>query len=182
MPKAQKKSQKKTSKSIASKKSTSKKSTKDKSPSVKVSQKHAETLKDSIDNLTFVMKNIYDIFAKASDEMYEEHDLHFERVAPLVAKLDELIQQNRVILSVIKSLFEEIKDLKKREIDLEKFVESSLLVKDLKELKEVEEDNIQFSSSPKSGDKPETLSKEEIEKLEDQFLNSGTISNNLTKK
>ncbi len=171
MPKTSTKSSAKKS-SSSKRTSTKTKSNIDKKKEVKISKKHAETLKDSIDNLTYVMKNIYDIFSKASDEMYEEHDLHFERVAPIASKLDELIKQNEFILTTIKSLFEELKNLKQKEIELERTVENALLLNDLKELKEVEEDKIgthnhQLSSEPLH-DK-DNSSKEE---LENQILNS----------
>ena len=177
MPRTPKDSEKKVSTSKASDKTSNKSKNKSanrksKSKSNQISKKHAETLKDSIDNLTFAMKNIYDLFSKASDEMYEEHDLHFERVAPLTTKLDELIEQNKSILTTIKSLFEEIRDLKKREIELEKVVESSLLVKDLRELKQVKEDDVE-TKGDSSTDKMEIQTNLNKTQIENQLLNSG---------
>jgi len=183
MPRTSKNSGKKVSKSKASgnttkkSKASSKSTKKSKTKSNQISKKQVEPLKESIDNLTFAMKNIYDIFSKASDEMYEEHDLHFERVAPLAAKLDELIEQNKLVLSTIKSLFEEIRDLKKREIELEKSVEGSLLVKDLKELKEVEQDNVEEIQTVPTKDKRDAQMDITKMQIEDQLLNSGPFLN-----
>ncbi len=95
-------------------------------------------LKESIDNLTHIMKKIYDLFSEASEEMYAEHDLNSSRVMPLAAKLDVLIEQNKILAKSILKVLDELKEVKKEEKNLKMLIEKEKLQALSKELEELE--------------------------------------------
>ncbi len=105
--------------------------------------KHASEFKDSLDNLTFVVNRVYELFSQASDEMYQEHELNSERINPLASKLDKLIELNTRLSEGILGLLKELKELKSNEIKIEKELQTVKLRSDVIALKEAGKDVIE---------------------------------------
>jgi len=72
-------------------------------------------LKSSIDNLNSTMKEMLDLFSTALETIkIDEHDKRLveEKITPLVAKIDELSNQNEKIAKALVAIADMVKDMK----------------------------------------------------------------------
>ncbi|HDP73471.1 MAG TPA: hypothetical protein ENN46_00735 [Candidatus Woesearchaeota archaeon] len=114
--------------------------------------KHASQFKDSLDNLTFVVNRVYELFSEASNEMYQEHELNSERINPLTSKLDKLVEQNSRLSDAVLELLNEIKELKSHEMRIEKELQTVKLRSDLIALREAGKDTLSLNTEQEEDD------------------------------